>query len=87
MPSEAAANGVVDALVNGDSKSQNPTKKSKETDRRRRRRKQKKNKNQNGAAEEADAPEDGNVTANDSSKENSDPQMVISFGFFSFFLF
>uniref|UniRef100_A0A3Q7FR37 PSP proline-rich domain-containing protein n=1 Tax=Solanum lycopersicum TaxID=4081 RepID=A0A3Q7FR37_SOLLC len=81
MPVEVA-NVVTEAIGNpkGDLRPQNPnaaSKKSKESDRRRRRRKQKKNKAASKVAngEDSDnAAQDANGGAEDSSKENSDPQ-------------
>lgn len=77
------ANGVAEtvSLPNGDLKSQNPSggaKKLRETERRRRRRKQKKNKKNAAAGDDSDtATEDANGVADESSKENSDPQKVV----------
>jgi len=85
MPVEVAT-GVTEAIGNpkGDLRPQNPnaaSKKSKESDRRRRRRKQKKNKAASKVANGEDSDngaQDANGGAEDSSKENSDPQKVLS---------
>lgn len=85
MPAEVA-NGLVEnpSLANGDLKPGNPSdssataaKKSRETERRRRRRKQKKNKQNATQGNDSDTDaDDRNGPADDSSKENSDPQKV-----------
>lgn len=91
MPVEVA-NGVAEtpSVANGDLKSQNPNaaaKKSRETERRRRRRKQKKNKQSAANGNDSDTgAEDTDGAANDSSKENSDPQKVLKCFFERFYL-
>ncbi|CAA0817897.1 proline-rich spliceosome-associated (PSP) family protein [Striga hermonthica] len=82
MPVEVAnVAPEVTSLPNGDLKSQNPSgaaKKSRESERRRRRRKQKKNKHSGDGGDDIDAAaEDANGTAEDSSKENSNPQKAL----------
>ncbi|XP_022845320.1 splicing factor 3B subunit 2-like [Olea europaea var. sylvestris] len=84
MPAEVAKDAAESRLyANGDLNSKNPSntaaKKSRENERRRRRRKQKKNNKAlqaSAAGDDSDtAAEDG--IADDSSKENSDPQKVL----------